>query len=703
MSKMEIELLDTKEFIKKFYKFFEEEYKPKIRRAISSGEHSIEISFNDISLFDFQLSDKLLENPIELLSLMEVTLEQFADSPEKVELKIRLTDLPETEQVLLREIRKDHINKLVLLEGVIKRKTAVRPRLKYLEYLCTNPECPFSKDKIKVPQFEQKARVLKACPRCKSGVEIINKIMVDNQLLALEELPEQLKDQADQPQRLNIMLQGDLVSAFNDSKTNPGSRVKIIGIVRDLPIQTKTGAESVDYDYIIDGVSVGLSEEEKELIITKEDEQKIKELSKRDNISKLLATQVAPSIYGNNNIKEALIIQAVKGVQEINADGTKNRGDLHILLIGDPGVAKSQISKAAMQITPRSVFTSGKSSSAAGMTASVVKDEITKGWALEAGAMVLASGGLCIVDEADKMSEEDTSSLHEAMEQQQISIAKANIRATLRAETSVLAAANPIHGRFDPFGDIGKQINMPPALLSRFDFIFVLRDIPDKKRDNLISGHMMRKKVKNPEILKSLIAQGKIDDSINILEDESLNLELVKKYIRYAQKLRPELSEEAFLLIQEFYNTIRNNYAEDELEGQKAIPLTARNLEAIVRIAEAYAKLNLSKFIEKEHAQKAIDLIMYCLSKIGIDPKTGQIDIDKITSGITQTTRNTFRNIQQIIDLLETQEPEIKYESILEKAKELSLTEKDVKMALDKLKTEGAIFEPRKNIFRKLN
>jgi len=329
------------------------------------------------------------------------------------------------------------------------------------------------------------------------------------------------------------------------------------------------------------------------------------------------------------------------------------------------------------------MFVSGKSASAAGLTATVVKDDMTGGWALEAGAMVLANGGMCAIDELDKMSEDDTSAMHEALEQQTISIAKANIRATLRCETTVLGAANPKYGRFDPYGDIMKQIDFPPALVSRFDLIFIVRDIPNKKKDGQIAEH----------ILQAHRDRAKITPE--------LDPDFMKKYIAFAKQTRPLLTQAAIEKIKDFYVAIRNAAGEDE-DATKAVPITARQLEAIVRLAEASARIKLDKKVRAEHAEHAIDMLMYCLQKIGIDPKTGNLDADRLTSGITQSSRNEYKIIRGILDTLEIQNPDINIADIIEEGKKNSLKEMDIVRVLDKLKQEGAIFEPRKGIYKKL-
>ncbi len=1155
---MTVELIDSKTLIRRFHAFFDDYMKKEIKKALASGNTFLDVSFFDISEYDFELGDYILAHPEDSLAIMEETLKQFQDEEVKTNIKIRFLNLPATERVLIRDIRSEQLGKLILLEGLVRRKTDVRPRLTHFEYLCTNPSCTYAEEKIKVPQIEEKAKTLKVCPKCKSGVELIHKNLIDSQILILEEIAEQLDSSADQPKRINVLLQGDLVSPFKDSKTNPGSRVQVIGLVKEIPVPTRTGAESINYDLIIDGNSISLSEEEfSEIVITKEEEEQIKELAKEKEVLKKLVANTAPSIYGYERIKEAILLQQFKGAGGTKGDGVKTRGDIHILLIGDPGAAKSQMLKAATRIAPKSSFVSGKSATGAGLVASVIKDELTKGWALEAGAMVLASGGLLAIDEMDKMSDEDTSSMHEALEQQcyhhdfelqfadgssqkigeyvdnlfdnnknsiiegvdceilninseslittdfnklstivpqrisrhkpfdcyykityqngrsitvtpehpvfiyqnneikeisaalvkkdmlaptpkklnilgkkqrlnqvsskhhnikeinlplfltpklskllglhsseghsykneknrtyeigisntdvnlvkeieelfklelhcdintnlqkkesrlkatkdlytirsnskliyeffsknfpesmekapkkrvpqlikksrkidkkaylqgyflgdgfiasnrfgyatssylmacdlhdlllnlgiqayiatekrnfknyykvvisggfenlelfsseilnpndkrydkiqdliniskkkktsselipyefvvlfndflkklklcdgslttnilrkqnsnkevilsyfekaksklkfvkdlsilkqakeiqdflnsdirylriksvekikdnskkwvydvtvlpnntfisqglvlhnTVSIAKANIRATLRCETTVLGAANPKLGRFDPFGDIGKQINFPPALISRFDLIFILRDEPDKKRDDLIADHIL---------------QTHRDKSKSITE---LSKEFLQKYIAYARALQPVLTQDAIKKIKDFYVSIRNAAGEDE-NGIKSVPITARQLEAIVRLGEAYAKVELKKTVTEEHASKAIDLLLYCLQKIGIDPKTGEMDIDRLTTGVTSSTRNVFRQVQLIIDKLERENPEVTYDSIIEEADKVNVTKADVDKTLEKLKQEGVIFEPRKNLYKKLN
>jgi len=673
--------IDYKELIKEFYNFFESEKFEELKKNISDGKNYIEISHEDLLNYNPDLLDLLLEEPENVISTMEKALEMYEEDKK---IKIRISSLPETEKVFIRDIRSMHLGKLVVLEGLVRRKSDVRPRLTYTEYLCTNPECYYHNTRLKIPQTEYKAKKLKTCPKCKAPLEVVENKLVDAQNLVLEEIPEQLET-GDQPKRINVLLLEDLVSPIKDRKTNPGRKVYVIGFVKEISIMSKTGSNTVNYDLIIDANYINTLEEDfSDIKIEEEDLEKIRELSKRDDIYDLLSDNLAPSIFGHKNIKEAIVLQLFGGVQKKREDGIKTRGDIHILLVGDPGSAKSQLLKSTIKIAPRAIMVSGKSASSAGLTAAVVRDEVMRGWALEAGALVLSSGGLCAIDELDKMSKEDTSAMHEALEQQTISIAKANIRATLISETAVLAAANPKMGRFDPYSNIAKQINMPPSLLNRFDLIFVIQDLPDRAKDTLIAEHILK-------------AHQDVSRSKRRIKDE-----LLKKYVAYAKEnIKPMLTDKAIKKISQFYVDLRNTNSGNE-EEISSIPISARQLEAIVRLSEAYAKIKLSDKITEEHAQKAIDLVMYTLERIGVDPKTGKIDIDIITTGISASTRNIYRIVKGIIDKLDVEGKEITFDEIMEEGEKHKIPKEDVLNALDKLKEEGIIFEPRKRIYKKI-
>ena len=317
-------------------------------------------------------------------------------------------------------------------------------------------------------------------------------------------------------------------------------------------------------------------------------------------------------------------------------------------------------------------------------TASVVKDEFLKGWSLEAGALVLANNGLACIDEFDKMSTEDRSALHEALEQQQVTISKANIQATLRARTTLLAAANPKLGRFDPYTPIPQQIDLPPTLINRFDLIFPVRDLPDKVTDEKIASHVLE--LSHTE---ELYVQG-------------LPLDVLRKYLAYIKKyVHPQLTKGAINEIKHFYVTMRNS--NENKDGMQAIPVSARQLEALIRLSEAFAKVRLDDKVKREDALHAIDLLHHCLQEIGLDPETGKIDIDRISTGITTSVRNKILVVKDIIRQFEEKGMiPVPIEEVVAEASLKGITDSTVDEILEKLKRSGDLFEPRKGFIQRI-
>ena len=671
--------LTAEEQVELFKEFIEKNYMKKIAEAISKGEGKIEIDFEGISSFNPELGELLLEQPEEILRAGEQAIRELDLSGKT--LRIRLRNLPKSQRLMISEIRSKHINKLIQFRGIVKQKSEVRPQVTKARF-----ECPSCGNILEVLQLGDKFREPTRCS-CgrKGGFRLLGKELVDVQRIIVEESPEELEG-GEQPKRLAVLVKEDLVSPLNEKRTNPGSKIEVIGIIKEVPIPLRTGGKSTRFDLMAEANNIIPAEESfTELSITPEEEAEILELAHDPKIFEKLKESIAPSIYGHEKIKEALVLQLFGGVRKKRSDGVVTRGDIHILLVGDPGAGKSQLLKRIAHIAPKARYVSGKGISGAGLTATVVRDEFLRGWALEAGALVLANGGICCIDELDKMNKEDRDAMHEALEQQTITISKANIQATLRAETTVLAAANPKFGRFDPYEVIAKQIDLPSTLINRFDLIFPIKDIPRKDKDE--------------EMAEFILRLHKDTTSIK----EVIPTEILRKYIAYArQRIKPKLTNQALEEIKNYYLKMRSTSYGGEGEI-KPIPISARQLEALVRLAEASAKTRLSKRVTKKDARRAIELLHHCLSLVGMDPETGKIDIDRLTTGIPASQRSHISIIREIINQLEeTIGKEIPEEEVYRLAKEKGLSEDETEEILEKLRRAGDIFSPKKGVIQKI-
>jgi len=392
-------------------------------------------------------------------------------------------------------------------------------------------------------------------------------------------------------------------------------------------------------------------------------------------------------------LKMATALSLFGGTRKPRPGGGYKRGDIHILFVGDPGTGKSEILKSAIDISPRGLYTSGKGSTAVGLTAAVIKDNETGQMNLEAGAIILANGGVAAIDEFDKMDTSDRSALHEAMEQQTVSIAKAGIVATLKAQTAIIAAANPRTGRYDRYKTPTQNINLPPSLLSRFDLIFIVTDKPDPVNDAQMAEFILQNSMEGPK------------DNINSKSSKAapIDVELLKKYIKHARRsCLPVLTEEAKEKIKEFYLQLRGQYdSEDAI-----VSILARNLDALVRLSEAYAKMALRKKVLISDVEEIIKLFKRYLKDTGYDESTGKIDMDRILVG---QSRSSIGKLDKMLTRLKEIFEDNNWKA-LEKNNviqilelEENLDEKWIKDALEELVKEGTLYEPRNNTIKFTN
>ncbi len=667
-SKQEELLIEAKGFI--------DYSKKEIGQSLKSGTNVVFIDFMNLSEFSNRLADEVLANPEEALRLIELAIEE---SGRGSNIRVRLQNMSDSQDVKVRNIRSKHLNELIVIEGIIRQASDVRPQVVNAKF-----ECPSCGTVISVLQIEKKFREPTRCS-CgrRGGFKLISKEMVDTQRLIIEEAPDMLTG-GEQPKRINVFVKEDLVEPRMEEKTTPGARVKVIGILKEVPVPLSTGGLSTRFELAVETNNlIPLEETFEELDISDEDEKQILELSQDPKVFAKLAESIAPSVWGYKEIKESLVLQLFGGVQKKRTDGQKTRGDIHLLLIGDPGVAKSVLLLFMSNVSPKGRYVVGKSASGAGLTASVVRDEYLKGWSLEAGALVLSNKGLVSIDELEKMDPTERSAMHEALEQQTVTISKANVQATLKAQTSVLAAANPKFGRFDPTQGIPQQIDLPPTLINRFDIIFALRDLPNKINDEKVATHILTEHQKEAKTML-------------------INKDLFRKYIAYAkQRIIPKLTDEAVNKIKEFYVNLRNKPMRSGSE-MKSIPISARQLGSLIRMAEASAKVRLSETVDDYDAEIAIKLIKYYLEHTGYDEETGQIDIDKISGRIRSSQRNKIFKVRDLIlEMKEEFGEQIPIDE-LEKKLEGEMNSGEIDEALDKLAKEGTIFRPRRGYVQKV-
>ncbi len=657
---------------KNFFDF----HKKSLGESLRKEQNVIFLDFMNLTEFSNKLADEIIANPEETLRIIEQAIEQ---SGLQDDTRVRLINLPKIQDLKIRNIRSKHLNELVVVEGIIRQASDVRPQVVNAKF-----ECPSCGTVISVLQIEKKFREPSRCS-CgrRGGFKLISKEMVDTQRLVVEESPESLSG-GEQPKRVNIFVKEDLVEPRMEEKTTPGSRIKVIGVLKEVPVPLATGGLSTRFELAIEANNlIPLEETFEELDINEEDERQILELSEDPEVFNKLSKSIVPSIWGYEEIKRSLILQLFGGVLKTKADGSKSRGDIHILLIGDPGVAKSVTLGFMANISPKGRYVVGKSASGAGLTATVVRDEYLKGWSLEAGAMVLANKGLICIDELEKMDPQDRSAMHEAMEQQTVTISKANVQATLRAQTSVLAAANPKFGRFDPYQAIAQQIDLPPTLINRFDIIFTLRDLPDKFKDEQIATHVLNE-------------QGNDGQSMLIPRD------LLRKYVAYAkQRVTPQLSKEAIEELKNFYVELRNKPVSSE-SAMRPIPISARQLQALIRLSEASARVRLSNIASKEDAKQAIEIIKYYLMQVGYDYESQTFDIDKISTGIPTSQRAKIISVRETINLLEGRLGSLIPIEEIEKELEGKLSKETIEEAISKLQSSGDIFSPRRGYVQKM-
>ena len=642
------------------------------------SDKGIYIEFKDLYDYDENLANELILNPIPCLisfdSLLTNKLRMrnpdYSGIIEKISARIR--GLPNS--TLLRNVSADQIGQLIMIKGIVVKSTEIKP-------YCIDAvfECPSCGADIHIEQIEEDITPPAECVcQNRRGFKIKpdKSEFIDIQRITIQENPNELP--AGQiPRSISIELKQDLVE-----KARPGDNVNVVGYMRLYAKRGRLGGLNRSFDFIITANNVEVQSYEDDVFeITDADIEKIHELSKDPLLLQKLTQTLAPSLFGIEIIKEAALYVLFRGVRKSLPD-VEIRGDISVLMVGDPGTGKSQLLVSTKNVAHRAVFTTGRGSSAAGLTAAVVKDK-DEGFVLEAGALVLADQGICLIDEMDKMRDEDRGAIHPAMEQQVVSIAKGGIVATLNARTSIFASANPHFGRYNPYQTIAENLGkFPVTLLNRFDLIFVLRDIPDKERDAKLADHILA------------------SHDATVTHETPIDPKFLRKYIIYSQKIIPNITDEVKSYLRDFYVKMRSS----SVQGGKtpAISISARQLESLIRISEARARMRLSETVSEADAEASVAIMNRSLEQVGIDVSTGEIDIDLLYSGKPRSLQMQLQTVLSLIDEMSRIEGMVKDEQLYESlSSEHNIGRTDAAKFIGVLMKDGTIYSPRPGYYRK--
>lgn len=649
----------------------EYKYRKRLGHVALSGFRSIIVDFEDLIAHDADLARSILDKPDEYLEYLDRSAwaQLKIEDPEYAEiikrLRVRFRKLPEKHS--LRKIGSENIGRLLSIDGIIVRSTSVKPLLLKAAFQCRKCNA--------MSYVEQAGTLMRGpgvCAHCRSKIfEFMEKMstFMNSQEIRIQERPEDLPP-GQLPRAVDIKLSEDLVDI-----ARPGDRVSIIGIARAQQEFAGRKARLRTFELLLDANYVDIMGKEIEVVeITPEDERLIRELAKDPFIHRKLIASLAPSIYGYGDIKEAVLYLLFGGVPKRLPDGVSIRSEINVLLVGDPGVAKSQLLQYVARTAPRGLYTSGRGTTAAGLTAAVVREK-SGGMVLEAGALVLADKGVACIDEIDKMRPEDRVAIHEVLEQHTVSVAKGGIVATLNARAAVLAAANPSLGRYDPYRNITDNISLPVTLLTRFDLLFIMKDVPEPDSDRRMSEHIL-----TLHRLKTTP------------EEPPFLPDLLRKYIAYAKRVEPVLSEEAVNEIRQYYLKMRSMSGSSE----SPVVITPRQLEALVRLSEARARSFLRDRVEAEDARSIIRLMTLSLQDVGIDTSTGKMDIDVIMTGKPKSLRDKMQVVLSTFADLEKQlgivEDSTLYQAL---SRKVDVTDEDARRLVDQLVKEGILYSPK--------
>ncbi|MCH2428584.1 MAG: minichromosome maintenance protein MCM [Candidatus Thalassarchaeum sp.] len=675
------------------------------------------IPFHELQSFDPDFAEDILESPKSILSSGSRTLVEICrERGEEIDAMLRVGELPNDSRKPLREIGSTDIDKLRSVDVIVTKISEIKPRIHRAVFKCESCGHDIEIDQENERELKEPLNCPQALGGCGSSkpatrfdLVLLSSRMVNNQWIEIQEQPENVPSGA-QPRRGMVLIEGDQVN-----KHLPGERItaNVIPVVRS---EVRNRKKTPMFDVIFHLIS---SEHEStpftEISIDEEDSARIIEVSKREDLMSLVQDSIAPSVFATGilgHVKRSLALQLFGGVSRRLNDKTRSRGDIHILLMGDPGVAKSHLLTFISELSPRGRFATGGGVSGAGLTAAAVRDAFGDGrFALEAGVLPLSDRGLAAIDEFDKISEEDRRMMHPAMEQQQVHVAKGGITATLHSRCAILAAANPKDGRFSKRGPNQsvmrsfQETGLPPPLASRFDIIWMIRDEIRVRDDERIARHILDNRTagRSEMLIEGTIELSESDqDSEAIYATtqhgvEHLNQEFLRKYIAYAKRtVHPQLNDEAKTAILDYYTNERQSFGrEDQFQSEQSdresiIPITARALEALIRLTESHARMHLRDVATADDAKVALAVFKHWREESGIE------DESELHSGVTVRARSNNSTVRQMVRDVCSQHGGVADRSqIYNLAIDKGISEHEVDAVLSKMLTSGELWSPR--------
>jgi replicative DNA helicase Mcm len=610
-------------------------------------------------------------------------------------LKIRIIGIPAYMKQPIRDLGKKDVSKLICVDGFARSVSDTLPKDVRTAFQCLRCGHITFVDQSVGGICEEPFGGCENDTCGKKGpfkVDIGLTEQVDYQRIQIQESPDSTR--GTKTRDIIVECEEDLTN-----KIEPGDRVTVTGILL-LKRQSGKDGKKNTHEKIIRAISIEKTDIGfEDIVFTQDDEKEILELSEDPEIREKICGSIVPSIYGYEMVKKAMTLQLFSGVRKVlPSDGVILRGDIHLILVGDPGIAKSIMLRRIARLSPRGVFTSGKTASAAGLTAAAVKDQLSDGWTLEGGAAVMASGGILCIDEIGQAKDEDKSALHEVMEQQTVSVSKAGINAMLKTECGIFAAGNPKTGYFDRDESSAEQVGIPPSLWSRFDLLFILLDKPDPIMDDAISSHVLRNHqiggmIQNKDRAKTpIFTDDEIQEASSLIEPP-IKEDLLQKYIAYARAyIYPVASKEIWKIIQKLYLDIRKIKL---VNPKNPVPITARSVEAMQRLCEASARMRLSNVITEEDVKYAVEVIIASLKDVGMDTSTGQLDAGMLYCGTSQSQKEKMKWSEEIFRKGASKE---EYTQLMKSRHGIDKQEADE--LFKKIKQRSQIYQAGENLYR---